>query len=408
MNRRLKILLSAYACEPGKGSEPEVGWRWATSLAHHHDVTVVTRANNQAPLRCALANRPDPNPHLVFYDLPESVLRLKRRGMPVALYYLLWQIGVRWRMRHQLKTFDIIHHITFNSFRQPGFWWFSKKPVVLGPLGGGQICPRNFFPLMRGRRSAEAMRSLSVILSPALPHLWMSFAGARLILAANRDTQARIPSVFRRKVSRLLETGIPRERITEQPRTHAGPEVRLLWLGWFIQIKAPELALRAFALALKDCAVLRITMAGDGPLAPDLKQLAADLGVESSIDWPGRIPHDQVASLMAEHDIFMFTSLRDTSGNVLLEAMASGLPAITLRHQGAAEIATDETAVRVAPTSIEQTTVELSKAILKLANSAQLRMAMGEAGRTRIKEVFAWEKQAENLDQLYKQIAAGS
>lgn len=43
----MKILLSAYACEPNKGSEPGVGWGWATELAKHHQVWVLTRDNNQ-------------------------------------------------------------------------------------------------------------------------------------------------------------------------------------------------------------------------------------------------------------------------------------------------------------------------------------------------------------------------
>ena len=43
-----RILLSAYACEPGKGSEPEVGWMWATELAAAgHEVWVITRAANR-------------------------------------------------------------------------------------------------------------------------------------------------------------------------------------------------------------------------------------------------------------------------------------------------------------------------------------------------------------------------
>ena len=50
MSQRLNVLLSAYACEPGQGSEPEVGWQWALNLAKFHEVTVITRANNREGL----------------------------------------------------------------------------------------------------------------------------------------------------------------------------------------------------------------------------------------------------------------------------------------------------------------------------------------------------------------------
>ena len=44
----MKILLSAYTCEPNKGSEPEVGWKWATELSKiGNNVYVITRLNNK-------------------------------------------------------------------------------------------------------------------------------------------------------------------------------------------------------------------------------------------------------------------------------------------------------------------------------------------------------------------------
>ena len=78
MNERLKILLSAYACEPGRGSEQGVGWNWARQMAKEHEVWVVTRANNRMPIETALAWDPLPNAHFVYYDLPRWARRWKR------------------------------------------------------------------------------------------------------------------------------------------------------------------------------------------------------------------------------------------------------------------------------------------------------------------------------------------
>ena len=133
MAARLKVLLSAYACEPGRGSEPEVGWQWAIHLARLHDVTVVTRANNRAVIEAALATLPPPHPTFLYYDLSDWMIGAKRRGFPVALYYLFWQRGVTKFVAPRLREFDLIHHVTFNSFRQPGAWRACGKPIVLGP-----------------------------------------------------------------------------------------------------------------------------------------------------------------------------------------------------------------------------------------------------------------------------------
>ena len=93
--QKLKLLISAYACEPGKGSEPGVGWRWALETAAlGHDVWVLTRSNNEPAIAHQLAVLGHPsNLHFLYYDLPPSLRWWKRGGLTVHLYYLLWQWG---------------------------------------------------------------------------------------------------------------------------------------------------------------------------------------------------------------------------------------------------------------------------------------------------------------------------
>lgn len=402
MATRLKVLMSAYACEPGRGSEPEVGWQWALQMARFHDVTVVTRANNRAILEAALARHSGTRPEFVYYDLPPWVLWLKRRGLPVALYYFLWQVSVRRYLGPRLAEFDLIHHITFNSFRQPGFWWFCRKPVVLGPLGGGQVCPWRFLPSFGWEMVPEALRSLSVIGSRLLPHVYICFHFATRILVANQDTLRRIPKRFRPKTTLLLETGIPSSQIQPPRNPRAEGPVRFIWVSRLEKIKACALVVEAFSRAIKAEPTLRLSLVGDGPDAAFARHTAARLGVGDKIQWHGRVAKDNIPRLLREHDAFVFTSVRDTSGNVLLEGMAAGLPAITSRHHGAAEIATDETAIRIPPTGFHETAAAIGEAMLRLARSPEQRARLGEAGRQRILEVYAWDRQGEQMDAIYR------
>ena len=55
MPHRLKVLASAYACEPEKGSEPGAGWNWVKQIARFHEVWVITRANNRLSIDQALS-----------------------------------------------------------------------------------------------------------------------------------------------------------------------------------------------------------------------------------------------------------------------------------------------------------------------------------------------------------------
>ncbi len=84
-----RILLSAYACEPGKGSEPAVGWMWATELAAAgHEVCVITREANRSVHRSRRAFSCSLRLHFQYCDLPRLGARLEetpRRHLSLLL-----------------------------------------------------------------------------------------------------------------------------------------------------------------------------------------------------------------------------------------------------------------------------------------------------------------------------------
>ena len=87
----MKILIVAYACEPGKGSEQGTGWNLAIRLGEHHEVTVLTRANNEGVISDALAEMDGAKPQFLYHDLSSRMLSLKKKSFfPVQLYYALW------------------------------------------------------------------------------------------------------------------------------------------------------------------------------------------------------------------------------------------------------------------------------------------------------------------------------
>ena len=78
----MKVLLSAYACEPNKGSEPAVGWNWALALTRRgYDVHVITRSNNRAPIKQAH------HPAGLATDVP----LLRSSSMAAILEALAWR-----------------------------------------------------------------------------------------------------------------------------------------------------------------------------------------------------------------------------------------------------------------------------------------------------------------------------
>ena len=66
----LKVLMSAYSCEPGRGSEPGIGWNVAREMAKYHDIWVITLVNNRELIEAELERNPLQRLHFVYYELP--------------------------------------------------------------------------------------------------------------------------------------------------------------------------------------------------------------------------------------------------------------------------------------------------------------------------------------------------
>jgi glycosyltransferase involved in cell wall biosynthesis len=405
----MKAFLSAYACEPGKGSEPEVGWQVAAHMAHHCRVTVVTRANNRRNIEAALAQLPEPKPHFLYYDLPRPFLWLKKRLLGASGYYILWQIAVRLRFAAEARRHDLLHHVTFNGVQIPGLWFGMRMPVLLGPLGGGMLCPAAFLPLFGPAEGSERRRGRLIGALRHLPWWRASIRQASVILAANRETANLLQPFRKERVPVLLETALSPDAILTTPRQPAmGKPFRVLWLGAWIPRKAAVLALQANALARRECPEIQLHLAGAGPEESRLRHQANRLGLaEDGIRFLGRIPKAEVTALMDASHAFLFTSIRDTSGNVVLEAMSRGLPVVTLWHQGMREICTPDTALCIEPTDPEDTVRALAKALQDLCKDPAKACQLGEAGRQRVQETFLWSNYSKTLHQHYQHATAG-
>lgn len=191
---RLRVLLSAYACEPGRGSEPGQGWNWSLQAARHHDVWVLTRSNNREAIERALAVTPQPGLRFYYYDLPAWLRSWKRRHRAVRIYYVLWQLGVLREARrlHRAHAFDVVHHVTFNTLEVPGVLWLLGAPFVWGPVGGAQEPPEALRAYFGDRWYRERVRVWRKRLGRFNPLLRAAVRRARVILAANGETERRL------------------------------------------------------------------------------------------------------------------------------------------------------------------------------------------------------------------------
>jgi len=404
--KRLKVLLSAYACEPGKGSEPGVGWHMAVHLARHHEVWVLTRANNRPAIEEALAKASRPGLNFVYHDLPRWARFWKRGQRGVQLYYYLWQliaIPTVQRLHRELR-FDLVHHVTFVKYWAPSALAFlDGAPFIWGPVGGGESAPLAFWPGFGPRGIAyELVRTVARFLGELDPLVRATARRARLALATTPETAARLRHLGARRVEVMSQVALPEEELGRlsllPPPPSTGP-VRFLSLGRLIHWKGFHLGLAAFARSgLREA---EYWIVGDGPERRRLERLARRLGVADRVRFFGGLPRERVFELLGQVHALVHPSLHDSGGWVCLEAMAAGRPVICLDLGGPAMQVTEETGFRVAATSVATAIEGLTKAIQAVATDPGLRRRMGEAGRRQVCERFTWERRVREISVAY-------
>jgi glycosyltransferase involved in cell wall biosynthesis len=400
-----KVLISAYACEPGKGSEPGIGWNWIEQAAAVAELWVITRRNNKKVIEEACESDFE-TVHWVFYDLPSWLGWWKRGPRGVALYYPLWQLGAFFvaRRLHTSIGFDCVHHLTFGSYWLPTL--LNRLPVrfIWGPVGGGESTPAGFYRIysLRGRLRERA-RDAARRCAEALPTLKASARQSAVALATTTATADRLRSIGSASVVVLSHTALPDtdfERLRQCSVRDAAP-FRLVSIGRFCHWKGFHLGLKAFSAIHARIPGAEYWFIGDGPERRLLEALAVRNGVSGKVQFFGNLPREEAWVRLAQCDVLVHPSFHDSGGYVCVEAMAAGRPVICLDTGGPALLVTPETGVKVALSTPEQTLEDLSQAILTLALDDRLRLQLGESARRRVQNSLLWKHKRNMLGSLY-------
>lgn len=399
------MLVSAYACEPGKGSEPAVGWNWARQMARFHEVWVITRANNRQPIEKALASHPLPKVHWTYFDLPRWACFWKKGGRGVHAYYYLWQAGAYFAARrlHKQVGFDLVHHATFVTYWAPSFLAFLPVPFIWGPVGGGESAPRSFRRCLGPRgRASELLRDLGRRLGECDPFVRMTARRAALALATTDQTERRLWSLGCRSVSVLTQVALPQDEVCRLgmiPLRRTDP-FRLVSIGNLLHWKGTELGLRAFARFHRHFPDSEYWVVGDGPERRRLEAMAVHLGIAEAVTFWGAIPRVQALEKLAECDVLMHPSLHDSGGWVCVEAMAAGRPVVCLDLGGPALQVTIDCGIKVSAISPEQVLRDMSDALSQLASDSELRARLSMGAKSHVERYFNWDNKGLYMEHI--------
>jgi len=405
----MNVLISAYSCEPGKGSERGVGWNVAREVAKHHHVWVFTRPDeSQSAIEAELAANPIPNLHFVYFTLPfwKDSLRWGQSGA-MQLHYYLWQIQAYFvgRKLHREIGFDLIHHVTFVRYSSPSFLALLPIPFIWGPVGGGESAPLSFWTDFSWKNKLyESLRWAWRSLGELDLFTRLTARRSAIIYATTKDTAQRLRKLGATNVQCLSESGMTQAEIEQlsQCPPPTGFPIRFINIARLLHWKGMHLGLKAFAEAnLPDA---EYWILGEGPELGRLQALSLDLGIADRVKFWGLLPREEVLVKLGQCTTLVHPSLHDSGGWVPLEAMASGRPIICLDLGGPSELVTPEIGIKVPAHSPEQAVSDLAKAMIKLAEDKKMCLQLGQAGQQKVKDYYSWKAKGDLFAQVYKDI----
>ncbi|MBE9140098.1 glycosyltransferase [Nodosilinea sp. LEGE 07088] len=405
----MKILISAYACEPGRGTELGVGWNTVREVARYHEVWVLTRPDDgREAIDAELEQNPVPNLHFVYFTLPIWGGGWKWGQGAFQVHYYLWQIQAYFvaQKLHREIGFDVVHHVTFVKYSTPSFLALLPIPFIFGPVGGGETAPEPFhqdFSLKA--KMYEFLRDLTRWLGEVDPFTRLTVRRSALVWATTEDTARRLEAMGGKNVQILSQVGLLSEEVEQIGQFSPSDPVslRFLSVGRFLHWKGFHLGLQAFSKADLPPGT-EYWLIGKGPEEAVLRSMAVELGIASQVKFFNEMPRTDLIHKLGTCLALVHPSLHDSGAFVCLEAMAAGRPVICLDLGGPAVQVTEETGFKVLATNPEQAIESMARAMEQLAIDPELRSRLGTAGQNRVNEKFNWKTKGKFLVEVYETI----
>jgi glycosyltransferase involved in cell wall biosynthesis len=225
---------------------------------------------------------------------------------------------------------------------------------------------------------------------------------AAALLVANERTANALPRRIRGKVITLVENGVDLSlwNTEDRPPADASAATRFAFTGRLVDWKAVDILLDAFK-RVAGTVPATLDILGSGPMRASLESHAKEIGIADRVKFHGWVAQRQCVGILKQADALVLPSLYECGGAVVLEAMALQLPVIASDWGGPADYLDATSGILVLPRSREQFVDDLAAAMIRLAQSPELRREMGIAGRRRVEDAFDWERKVDRILQIY-------
>lgn len=405
----MKVLLSTYSCFPCQTSEPGNAWRAINEALKEHEVwAVIADAHRYRELTLpVLEKNPLPNFHPVFQRLPAAWQWMSGNTKTTAIYYHLWQEGLRKTVRelHAKVKFDLVHHVTYGRYWSPSGLRELNLPFIWGPVGAAESAPKSFVEeLPLKYRFTEFARDSAKRICESTSAVRDTARAATIAIGVTRESCEALKSLGARRVEQLPQIALTEADLTQfaaLPPPPAGP-LRAICVGRHVHWKGFYLAIRAFAQFAKKNSDAELWIVNDGPFRPELEKTAAESGVAARVTFFGTLPkYADVLDKIGQSHVLLHPALHEAFGNVCAEAMAAGRPVGCLDIGGPASQITPETGFAAPATNPAEAVTALANFLTRLDRDRALLARMSAAARSHARQNFSMPVVNARMRQFY-------
>lgn len=415
---RPRVLLSAYQCGPGMGSVSQIGWEWFRRVSRREPTTLFTHVRNREALEGA--GGAPPGSEILYIDtewFAGPLYRVARRIFPASEHavflvssldffpYDAMVVREAKRRKKAGTTWYVAHQVTPVSPVAPTRLHRVGAPVLLGPMNGGLENPKQFPNVMKEEgRWIYPVRHLA----RGLDAVWGSTRNASALLTATQATRDAIPKRYRHLCVPLIENGIDPARFRASPwpdPPSSDVPLAILFVGRLIPVKGLPMLLAALS-RVRTTQPVRLRVVGAGPMRDAWERETRARGLADVVTFLGERSLDEVAAEMRRAHVFCLPSVRESGGAVLLEAMASARPILTVAYGGPAEIVSEAVGRGLEPNGPDDVAKRLGDALLDVAANPDEWRRKGEAGRRVAATRYSWDAKVDEVMGLYERLRA--
>jgi len=352
-------------------------------------------------------------PNVQFVPVRPNVLarilnKPNRSGFLVYSFYLAYRVWHHQAARiakamHGTAHFDLIHYLCPIGYREPGYLWQIDAPYVWGPVGGlPSTCQlRNAPRPLVARLKTHLKNVLNRLNITCTRRVRRAAARAEVVIAATSENQEILQREFHCTPLLLQENAIPDESIKGRGgnATDYGDTLRLIWIGSLDWRKSPDLLLDA--LGQIKSANWRLDVVGTGPLLALCEAKLERLGLQGNVIFHGHIPRRQVEQLLRKAQLHLITSMAEGNPTTLWEAMAAGVPTLSLDHCGMHDVICKGCGILIPVTNYQETRDCLANYISKLVEDPSELEGLSR-GIENCRQNYTWSRRAETWLKVYR------